>query len=371
MYCRGEPMCSPKKINSSCGKRYIYKSNIMKHDFDLELLLRYLDGNLSPIDETAVQQWLDADKGNRERLNRLQKIWNTPEITLPLPDLEEAWSNITDKIATKEQTVKKKFYLKQIIDSAFSFRPLFRQRIGVATAFITLILISIISVILIQKYPKSVKMQEIRVGLAKQDTINLPDGTNVILDAGSALQFPEEFSDTKREIFLDGEGLFRVTHDPDKPFIIHANDARITVLGTEFNVRAWQQHKKVIVAVIQGTVALRDKNSEGEVLITDKQYSILDDSRYPSLPQEWDGRSHISWMQREIYFKGVALREVLEQLQRWYDVTFELPDDQTASNSVTVFIRNVPIVENLNLLALVNNFEYEQQDKKIIFSRKK
>jgi hypothetical protein len=58
-------------------------------------------------------------------------------------------------------------------------------------------------------------------------------------------------------------------------------------------------------------------------------------------------------------------------LQRWYDVTFELPDEQAATNQVTVLVRDMPIEEILNLLALINNFEYEQRSNKIIFSRKR
>jgi transmembrane sensor len=340
----------------------------MKYKIDRELLYRYLDGSFTPDDETVIKKWLDTDDRNRDHLNRLKKIWDTPEIPLPAPDMEQAWLNITDKIAIKQQAARKKFSLKQIIDSIVSLRPFFRYRMVPVTACILFLFISIYF-LLTSLQP--VKMNAVTIGHAQQETINLSDGTRLTLDAGSTFQYPEKFSNSKREVYLHGEGFFRVAHDPDRPFIIHANGAFITVLGTEFNVRAWDQNKKVVVAVVKGTVALRGEISGGEVLIQDKQYSILNDSQHPSLPHEWDGISHISWMQREFYFQSSPLREVLDQLQRWYDVTFELPDEQAATNQVTVLVRDMPIEEILNLLALINNFEYEQRSNKIIFSRKR
>ena len=108
----------------------------MKRNFDKELLFQYLDGSLTRDDESVLQEWLDADNGNRERLNRLKKIWDTPEIPLPQPDIDQAWLNMTDKIGIKQQAAKKKFSFKQLIYSILSWRPLFRYRMVPATAII-------------------------------------------------------------------------------------------------------------------------------------------------------------------------------------------------------------------------------------------
>ena len=72
-------------------------------------------------------------------------------------------------------------------------------------------------------------------------------------------------------------------------------------------------------------------------------------------------------MQREIYFQSATLREVLDQLQRWYDIEFQLPDERSATNLITIFIENKSIEEILDVIALINGFQYRQDGKKIYF----
>jgi len=346
------------------------KSNL-KSKIDHELLCHYLDGSLTNADETVLKNWLDADKRNRDRFDRLRKIWDTPEISLPLPDMEQAWKNIMDRIDAQEQATTKEVSFKLKIYNTPFIWHLFKTRI-VPTAALMLILIG--SAYLMLKRQQPVTMNEISVAITRQDTVALPDGTQLVLDAGSIFRYPEKFSEKDRTVYLQGEGYFEVVSDPDRPFIVHADGALIRVLGTEFNVRAWQQDRKVTVAVVRGTVALRakeNKDSGEEVRIRDSQFSILDETRRPSQPQYGDIAMYLSWMKREMYFQSTELHEVLYQLERWYDITFELPDQQAAANPVTLFIGNKPISELLDVIALINNFTYQQHGSKIIFSRKK
>jgi ferric-dicitrate binding protein FerR (iron transport regulator) len=98
---------------------------------------------------------------------------------------------------------------------------------------------------------------------------------------------------------------------------------------------------------------------------------VVNKNENPSLPKFSDIKSHLSWRQREIYFQCTPLSDVLDQLERWYDVEFQLPDKQSAENLVTIRIENKPIKDITEVIALMNDFHYIQKNRKIIFSFKK
>jgi transmembrane sensor len=176
-----------------------------------------------------------------------------------------------------------------------------------------------------------------------------------------------------REVFLDCEGLFEVFHDSKTPFIVHANEAVITVLGTTFNVRSWSRSDQTTVAVVEGRVSLTsDRRSSGqeEVIISKNQVSILPANGSPIAPYNTDISRYLSWRQRQMYFQSVPLGEVLDQLERWYGLKFQLPDASDADHRVTIFLEDQPVDEILEVIALTNNFQYKQDGKKIRFSRK-
>jgi transmembrane sensor len=328
----------------------------MKQEIDWEILYRYLDHRLTADDEIILNKWLQADKRYREQLDCLRKIWAAPEILLPPPDMEQAWLNINNKITAQEQAANRTAAIKQK-ESRISYKwQIYKYRILPAAA---LVLIFIISAIVMLQHRYTIKMKEITVGFARLETVMLPDNSRIILDAGSKLRYPEEFKDNERNVYLEGEGYFDVAHIVSQPFVVHAGNAVITVLGTRFNVRAWQKENKVTVAVARGTVLVNtaeEKDPQLGVSVRDSQYTILGETGRPSLPLHTDIARYLSWIQREIYFQNTPLRVVLDQMQRWYDTTFELPDEQAAANPITLYISN--------------KFSYQQHGDSIIFLRK-
>jgi len=113
-------------------------------------------------------------------------------------------------------------------------------------------------------------LQKIIVEHGKQAKITQADGTKITLDAGSVFQYPETFDGELREVYLQGEGFFEVAADVQKPFIAHAGNAEIEVLGTQFNIRAWEHNEEIRVVVAEGLVAFRHEDSmnrENEVKI--------------------------------------------------------------------------------------------------------
>lgn len=139
------------------------------------------------------------------------------------------------------------------------------------------------------------KLNTVLVAKGQQEILDLADGTRVVLDSGSLFQSPDEFLGEAREVYLSGEGYFEVAADDRRPFLIHANGARIRILGTRFNVRAWQNSKKVEVVVSQGRVSLSpDQEAAADaVVITEGQGSTLWEGQAPTLPETVDVEKYL------------------------------------------------------------------------------
>jgi ferric-dicitrate binding protein FerR (iron transport regulator) len=209
--------------------------------------------------------------------------------------------------------------------------------------------------------PQVPELNEILVDHGKQKELILADGTLVTLDSGSCLKYPPEFKGKERAVFLNGEGYFRAASDRKKPFIVYANHAVIKVLGTKFNVRAWDQSQKVEVAVVEGKVSLGAKNIDPEtaVLITKEQWSILPNNGRPSDPRKVDINKHLGWINRDLSFKNIPLKEVLYQLERWYEVRFILNENISDSLLITVHIKDRPVKYIIELITDIMGIKYK------------
>ncbi|WP_315822132.1 FecR family protein [Paraflavitalea speifideaquila] len=105
---------------------------------------------------------------------------------------------------------------------------------------------------------------EITTPRTVKDTVRLPDGSTIVLNAGSRLHYPENFSNTERSISLEeGEAFFEVAHDPAHPFVVHTGPLTTTALGTSFNIRTYATENKVTVALFTGKVKIDHLNTAG------------------------------------------------------------------------------------------------------------
>lgn len=345
----------------------------MKKKIDWDLILSYLGEECSEEDKAGVLEWENASNENKKELEVLRKIWNSPDTSLPEPVIELALKAVKNRIDNYSRSGAveglKVFKLKPVQSEGIFRRYIFNTNFVIAAALLLLTLAGIYFVSTLLQQSSS--MLEMLVDNKAQQNIILSDGTKIILDAGSLLKYPEKFEDKSREVFLNGEGYFDVAQNSDSPFIIITNTAKIQVVGTKFNVRAWEKSNKVVVAVGEGKVRLQSETSENldnSVLISKGKMSELDEHGVPTNPIDTDINKHISWMNRELHFQGTPFDEILDQLKRWYDVEFDLPSKSYLDTKVSVYIEDKPIEDIVNMISLMMNFKYEMQGNKILFS---
>ena len=311
----------------------------------------------------------------------MKVIWDTPEILPQESDVKSLWEETARRAGINLKSIDLEKYRTPLPDSAAPkipfFVPLHKYRL---LRYATILLIIILIPYIIWKATRifapgqqAIELKEISVDQKKQTDIALSDGTRITLDAGSFFQYPPEFKEKTREVFLNGEGYFNVTPDEKKPFIIHANNAVIKVLGTRFNVRAWQHNRRVRVTVAEGKVSLRSEKAADEeaIVILEGQLSTLPEKGRPSEPGNVDVRKHLGWINREVFFEDTPFHEILYQLERWYDLRFILEEESIASDRLTVHIQNKPVEDILELITTLTKQKYERIDRNVILKPKK
>jgi len=201
-------------------------------------------------------------------------------------------------------------------------------------------------------------------------TITLADGTTIRLNSGSTLSFPKEFSDSIRNVSLQGEAFFDVTPDSKRPFIISSGEIKTTVLGTSFNIKTFLDEETQEVAVKTGNVSI--SFGDGAKTVSLKRGDVL---HYSKKEKEWklssiDPESIGIWSQGYIYFQNEPLGQVLRSLSRWYGVDFEVENQRILRCKITLKQRDENLKNILDIIKYASHVEYKFIDNKIIIQGK-
>jgi ferric-dicitrate binding protein FerR (iron transport regulator) len=187
----------------------------------------------------------------------------------------------------------------------------------------------------------------------------LPDGSKVWLNSASSLKFPTAFYGKERQVELTGEGYFEVAKNANTPFSVTVNQMKIDVLGTHFNIMAYNDEKTMNTTLLEGAVTVSDGEMEKK-LIPGQQAIVNEATRQMSVGQA-DILKAIAWKNGLFEFDNTDLSTIMRQLARWYDIeiVYEVTPEKTAlGGSIS---RNLSLKEVLNMLEAngINHFNIE------------
>jgi ferric-dicitrate binding protein FerR (iron transport regulator) len=156
----------------------------------------------------------------------------------------------------------------------------------------------------------------------RQFQVTLPDGTQVWLNAASSVRYPTMFSGKERQVEVTGEAYFEVAKNTAMPFRVNVGGkAEITVLGTHFNVNAYENEKAIATTLLEGSVRISSgKQAQPVVLQPGEQARITNTTAGIKVIANADIDKTIAWKNGLFYFEGASLAEIMRQLERWYDI---------------------------------------------------
>ena len=305
-------------------------------------------GNGSEINNTEFEKALKLTaflKENKETINTLDKIDENP-----------AWKKF--KIKTRDQR-----------------RLLLFKEISKYAAIIVLVFITgYFSSVMLGNYSRnSNEFTRFEIPNTEKGKIDLPDGTQIILNSGTTLRYGNNFS-RSREVYFSGEGLFKVKSDVKNPFLVHLDDITIKVTGTTFNIRSYSG-ADTETTLIEGQVSLISNSGEELVLLSPNEQALF---RYktktikivPVNPVEYS-----SWNKGKTYLKDKPLSEIAIYLEKWYDAKLLFEQEEIKNIRFTgTILPQKPLEQILQILQISEPLSFntrEQNGQKIISVRYK
>jgi ferric-dicitrate binding protein FerR (iron transport regulator) len=207
---------------------------------------------------------------------------------------------------------------------------------------------------------------ELRTPRGGKYGIVLPDGSEVLLNAGTTLRYPTAFNGDKREVFLDGEAYLQVEKD-EKPFIVNSGDLLIRVLGTTFNVEAYQDESIQRTTLIEGKVRVIASGALTDEILLPNEQAVLNLEDQSFGKRSVIVRQFTSWINGKFEFENDNLETVMKKLSRWYDFDYQFKDPQAKNYHFSARIDDKQDISTiLDMLEMTTSVKFEIRDKTIL-----
>nr|WKN34843.1 DUF4974 domain-containing protein [Tunicatimonas sp. TK19036] len=337
---------------------------------DIHLLNKFYQGKCSAEEKALVIRWLEEEEQDEDFMQQLADHWEEYEELPNDHDAPAILKNIQARIQAEEQNPR---LFSEPTQTPISIRPGYSNWLRAAAILIVGLGIGWASYqFLAESMPRPSPQTMIRkdVESGQKLTVNLSDGTQVILNAESTLTYPEKFSTDKREVVLVGEAFFDVARDSSRPFTIKAQDISVTVLGTSFNVNAYEGDSTLSVAVATGQVKVDKPAHQTYFLEPGKELKYQ-----PKLDRfemtDYDKMERLAWKEGILYFKDASLPEVAKTLERWYGVDIVIDGDYGDDWLYSGVFERQSLENVLEGMSYVQHFDFEIDNKHVIISQKK
>lgn len=306
-----------------------------------ELLLKYIAGDCTDQEKVTITSWLDSDPENMREFLSLRKLY---DITI--------WQTSPSvKIAQKP--------IRKIQN--WSGKHIYIQVMKIAAVFLVAIFVSHF-LFPDSKPENSIAMQTIHVPAGQRAEITLVDGTKVWLNAKTTFTFPNYFSNSSRNVTLDGEGFFDVSSNKLKPFIVKTEKYDIKVLGTKFNLMAYSGKGIFETSLLEGSVEVLKSGGSKGILINPNERIFQENNRLVIAPIIHP--NHFLWKEGIISFNDESFPEMVNKLELYFDLHIEIKNDKILNYRCTGKFRTKDGVEHiLKVLQLSNKFNYRIDEK--------
>lgn len=199
-----------------------------------------------------------------------------------------------------------------------------------------------------------------------QFQVTLPDGSQVWLNASSSLRYPAAFTGAVRKVELTGEAYFEIAKNAGKPFLVQVEEMEVEVLGTHFNIMAYEDEEVVKTTLLEGAVKVKRHGTAGK-LLPGQGASLNRQSGVLEFLKEVNTEEAVAWKNGFIQFEGNDIRSAMRQIARWYDVEVVYKGNVPA-HFRGIIPRNVPVSRVLKMMELTGEVHFEIGQKQIIVS---
>lgn len=288
---------------------------------DESLLIRYFSGEVTAEEKTQMEAWIRYSDENKKIAKQVYYIYFATDTlqTMKTVNSINALSYVSRKM--KKSPLPWRRRIQQI--AAILFIPLFISTLYFAIS---------------SSQEQQIHYIEVRTNPGMVTSITLPDDTKVWLNSETYFKYPSQFNKKIREVELIGEAYFDVEKDPDRRFLVKTNDnLHVEVLGTEFNVEAYQ-NQQIITTLVSGKVNLsyvNTNNQKNNLLMSPNQKVIYDMVTKTADLRNVRVEPEIAWKDGKIILSDTSLEEALKILSKRFNVDFIIKNEKVKDNHFT------------------------------------
>lgn len=353
----------------------------MNHSTDeninYDLLAKYLSGNASAEEKQQVEEWLAQSEANKQELEMIRLIWQiAPEEPVKKEvNVDAAWNKMQTRMQQlkleeeeEEGTRESRFFTDEETSTQTGRVRRMNPWILRAVAMVVVI----VAIWGITRFLFSSEPDMITVAAADQvQEVILPDGTIVTLNINSSLTYPEEFEAEQRLVSLTGEAFFEVEKNPEQPFIVNTGVVNVRVLGTKFNVSAFDTTNEVEVNVIEGKVLLYKEDNKGyvaeKVELTKGEKGVYSKAagKIEELTTDPDA---IYWQSKTLIFERTELTQVFMVLNNLFEIEITTENSNINNCRLSATFQNESFENILQVIATTFGLSVQKEGNTFKFT---
>lgn len=339
----------------------------MAKDSILELMTKVLSGEADPEEQAALDKALAEDGSLLARYKLMQQFWNEHETVSPAA-VEDALQQALGRLQLVQTTPV------TVPAKSGTIRRLWKRGLVAAVIVMALGGGGYWYVAGQNGNTTPTSLLEKNNARGTKSTIVLPDGSKIWLNADSKIKYPPNFASHTREVYLTGEAFFEVTKNPQKPFVIHLNKGTVKVLGTSFNIRAYENEKVIETSVATGRVAfIPDRSTRVQrpdtIYITPNnkvRYTLNDDQVKVEPTAAAEDKA---WTEGKLIFKALTLEEIAIELERNFGKKVVFMDEAPKHYRLTGAFENNSLEDILFYLSKTKNFNYTITNSELLIAK--
>ena len=337
-----------------------------------KLCIKEITGNITGSEKQILDKWLADSDENKKEFEKLKETWavsNLNELQTSF-DIDMEWARLNERLTNFDRQVNRASFFEKL----FTMKsPAPKLKPVLASIFI-LCIIAIGIFFLNRDIPKP-QLDVVSTSNNEYKNIQLPDGSVVYLNSGSSIKFlvksegeKKVFNNGERKVTLNGEAFFSVTKNKN-PFIITTENAKITVLGTKFDVLSRDENTRVVVKEGKVNFSPKDTNSKG-IFLTKDQLSTISKNSEPTLPKEVDAGYFLGWMKGNLVFYRTPVKEIAIDLERRYNINISFQADSLNNFTLTGSFKNNDADSAVSMVCLALGLDFEKQNNNYIIKPK-
>lgn len=337
--------------------------------------------------EQDVHYWetfIADNPGKKELVEEAVQEYRLLFTALAHADLDEQLVNLKKKMGASENAP-----VIELKPAVRPLAPLYRRFSSIAVAAMAVITIGLYAIYKTQRIPtpQAERIQYV-CKPGERKSFQFPDGTQVILNAGSEIYLNDQYAKNTREVYLKGEAFFEVQHNAAVPFIVHTASMDVKALGTAFNVKSYNNEGRTEAVLVRGLVEVTLKQDNNRKLLLHPDEKVLwaesktkneagvassapinnqDQGQVKPVKKNDDGNlKELAWVQNNLAFEDESFEEIAYQLNRWYNVNIQFESGDIQQYHFTATFKKEKIEQVLEILRASKRFNYRFDGEKNI-----